>query len=42
MVYTHGLIDTVILFLSFRHVEVPGYGLYPWWFIRHGYPVSVL
>jgi hypothetical protein len=22
-----GLLDTVILFLSFRHVEVPGHGL---------------
>jgi hypothetical protein len=23
----HGFLDTVILFLSFRHVEVPGHGL---------------
>jgi hypothetical protein len=25
--------DTVILCLPFRHVEVPGYGLYPWWLL---------
>jgi hypothetical protein len=24
---SHGLLETVILFLSFRHVEVPGHGL---------------